>query len=378
MAVSISGNRIVRIEAIDSGEAPAGAIDLEGASVLPGLIDAHNHFLSETDRSPGFGPPPPLHGDPPRPRELGHYLLAAAAGLILRSGFTSIRDVGAYDDEALIASQAIALGIIPGPRIFSCGRIISATAPGGTIFGSMYRQADGPWEMRKAVREQIRRGAHFVKFMATGARSVVAEDPEPPQMSLPEMEAIVEEAHRMGVRVAAHAEGLAGTRWALAAGADTIEHGLALHREPRLLEEMAKNGTVLVPTLSTFHDLAERFADAFPTVLVDQAQRQLEEAYLTVAAAKSAGVTIAVGYDSGPPGTSAQEMLRLEGAGLTPLEVIAAATSGGAAALGRDDLGSIREGNLADLIVVIGHPAEDLTMLTEPPSAVIKEGLFVR
>jgi imidazolonepropionase-like amidohydrolase len=242
----------------------------------------------------------------------------------------------------------------------------------------MYRQADGPWEMRKAVREQIRRGAHFVKFMATGARSVVAEDPEPPQMSLPEMEAIVEEAHRMGVRVAAHAEGLAGTRWALAAGADTIEHGLALHREPRLLEEMAKNGTVLVPTLSTFHDLAERFADAFPTVLVDQAQRQLDEAYLTVAAAKSAGVTIAVGYDSGPPGTSAQEMLRLEGAGLTPLEVIAAATSGGAAALGRDDLGSIREGNLADLIVVIGHPAEDLTMLTEPPSAVIKEGLFVR
>jgi imidazolonepropionase-like amidohydrolase len=378
MAVSISGNRIVRIEAIDSGEAPAGAIDLEGASVLPGLIDAHNHFLSETDRSPGFGPPPPLHGDPPRPRELGHYLLAAAAGLILRSGFTSIRDVGAYDDEALIASQATALGIIPGPRIFSCGRIISATAPGGTIFGSMYRQADGPWEMRKAVREQIRRGAHFVKFMATGARSVVAEDPEPPQMSLPEMEAIVEEAHRMGVRVAAHAEGLAGTRWALAAGADTIEHGLALHREPRLLEEMAKNGTVLVPTLSTFHDLAERFADAFPTVLVDQAQRQLDEAYLTVAAAKSAGVTIAVGYDSGPPGTSAQEMLRLEGAGLTPLEVIAAATSGGAAALGRDDLGSIREGNLADLIVVIGHPAEDLTMLTEPPSAVIKEGLFVR
>jgi imidazolonepropionase-like amidohydrolase len=378
MAVSISGNRIVRIETIDSGEAPAGAIDLEGASVLPGLIDAHNHFLSETDRSPGFGPPPPLHGDPPRPRELGHYLLAAAAGLILRSGFTSIRDVGAYDDEALIASQAIALGIIPGPRIFSCGRIISATAPGGTIFGSMYRQADGPWEMRKAVREQIRRGAHFVKFMATGARSVVAEDPEPPQMSLPEMEAIVEEAHRMGVRVAAHAEGLAGTRWALAAGADTIEHGLALHREPRLLEEMAKNGTVLVPTLSTFHDLAERFADAFPTVLVDQAQRQLDEAYLTVAAAKSAGVTIAVGYDSGPPGTSAQEMLRLEGAGLTPLEVIAAATSGGAAALGRDDLGSIREGNLADLIVVIGHPAEDLTMLTEPPSAVIKDGLFVR
>ena len=111
----------------------------------------------------------------------------------------------------------------------------------------MYREADGPWEMRKAVREQLKRGAEFIKFMATGARSVVLEDPEPAQMTLEEMKAIVDEAHRMGKRVAAHAEGLEGTRWALEAGADTIEHGLALHREPVLLDDMAERGHGIRP-----------------------------------------------------------------------------------------------------------------------------------
>jgi imidazolonepropionase-like amidohydrolase len=378
LAISISGDRISRIER-SAGELPAGAIDLAGKSLLPGLIDAHNHFISDTDRSPGFGPPPPQHGDAPRPRALGHYLLASAAGAIIRSGFTTIRDVGCYDDEALAAGQAIALGLIPGPRIYSCGRIISATAPGGAIFGSMYREADGPWEMRKAVREQVRRGAHFIKFMATGARSVVLEDPEPPQMTAEEMAAIVDEAHRMGLRVAAHAEGLEGTRWALRAGADTIEHGLALHRDPQLLDRMAANGTVLVPTLTTFHDLAERFADEFSPILVEQAKRQLEEAYKTVAAANAAGVTIAVGYDSGPPGASAQEMLRLEHAGLSAIEVIGAATWGGAAALGSEDLGSISNGALADLVAVDGELEKDLSVLGDPQAInlVIKGGVVL-
>jgi imidazolonepropionase-like amidohydrolase len=240
----------------------------------------------------------------------------------------------------------------------------------------MYREADGPWEMRKAVREQVRRGAHFIKFMATGARSVVLEDPEPPQMTAEEMAAIVDEAHRMGLRVAAHAEGLEGTRWALRAGADTIEHGLALHRDPQLLDRMAANGTVLVPTLTTFHDLAERFADEFSPILVEQAKRQLEEAYKAVAAANAAGVTIAVGYDSGPPGASAQEMLRLEHAGLSAIEVIGAATWGGAAALGSEDLGSISNGALADLVAVDGELEKDLSVLGDPQAInlVIKGG----
>jgi len=348
------------------GEAPEGAHDLAGATVLPGLIDAHVHVASDTSRSPGFGPPPAQHGEPPRPAGLAQYILAATADRILRSGFTTVRDVGAYDDEVLALRAAIDAELVQGPRIYTCGRIISATAPGGEIFHSMYREADGPWEMRKAVREQLKRGAEFIKFMATGARSVVLEDPEPAQMTLEEMKAIVDEAHRMGKRVAAHAEGLEGTRWALEAGADTIEHGLALHREPKLLDDMAERGTVLVPTISTFHDLAERFANIFPVVLVEQAKRQLEEAMRTVDTARRAGVTLALGYDSGPPGSSAQELMRLLEAGLSVSEGLWAATLGGAAALGRDDLGRLAVGSRADAVAIDGRPDEDPTVLTRP------------
>ena len=348
------------------GEAPEGAHDLAGATVLPGLIDAHVHVASDTSRSPGFGPPPAQHGEPPRPAGLAQYILAATADRILRSGFTTVRDVGAYDDEVLALRAAIDAELVPGPRVYTCGRIISATAPGGEIFHSMYREADGPWEMRKAVREQLKRGAEFIKFMATGARSVVLEDPEPAQMTLEEMKAIVDEAHRMGKRVAAHAEGLEGTRWALEAGADTIEHGLALHREPKLLDDMAERGTVLVPTISTFHDLAERFANIFPAVLVEQAKRQLDEAMRTVDTARRAGVTLALGYDSGPPGSSAQELMRLLEAGLSVSEGLWAATLGGAAALGRDDLGRLAVGSRADAVAIDGRPDEDPTVLTRP------------
>jgi imidazolonepropionase-like amidohydrolase len=365
--ITIEGERIVTIGDVDETP-PDGARDLGGATALPGLIDAHAHLLSDTSRSPGFGPPAPKHGEAPRPPALGHYILAATADRMLRSGFTTVRDVGSYDDEASVLKLAVDTGVVPGPRILTCGRIISATAPGGDVFGSMYREADGPWEMRKAVREQIRRGADFIKFMATGARSVVREDPEPAQMTLEEMRAIVDEAHRMGRRVAAHAEGLDGTRLAIEAGADTIEHGLSLHREPRLLDEMAHRGVVLVPTLSTFYDLAERFVDDFAPPLVEQAKRQCEEALKTVETARRAGVTIALGYDSGPPGTSGRELLRLIDAGLSAADGLRAATLGGAAALGRDDLGRIAVGAAADVVAIDGRPDENPELLTRPDS----------
>jgi imidazolonepropionase-like amidohydrolase len=376
--ITIDEDRIASIGDAE-GTPPDGARDLGGATALPGLIDAHAHLLSDTSRSPDFGPPPAKHGDAPRPAALGHYILAATADRIVRSGFTAVRDVGSYDDEASVLKLAVDTGIVPGPRILTCARIISATSPGGDIFGTMYREADGPWEMRKAVREQIRRGADFIKFMATGARSVVLEDPEPAQMTLEEMRAIVDEAHRMGRRVAAHAEGLDGTRLAIEAGADTIEHGLSLHREPRSLDEMAERGVVLVPTLSTFHDLAERFVDDFAPVLVEQAKRQFDEAVRTVEMARRAGVTLALGYDSGPPGTSARELLRLIDAGLSAADGLRAATLGGAAALGRDDLGRIAAGGPADLVLVDGRPDEEPELLTRPEAIrlVVSRGVAV-
>jgi imidazolonepropionase-like amidohydrolase len=363
--VSVEDGRIAAVGAA-AGAPPPGALDLAGRTLMPGLIDAHAHVSSDTDRSPGFGPPPALHGDDPRPRELGYFVLARLAEAMLRAGLTTVRDVGGYDGEAMVLRRAIELGLADGPRILSCGRILSATAPGARIFGTMYREADGPWEMRKAVREQIRDGADFIKIMATGARSVEREDPEPAQMTREEVQAVVDEAHRMGFRVAAHAEGLGGARIAVEEGVDTIEHGLSLHRAPEVLARMAERGIVLVPTLSTFDDLADRFADAFAPRLVEQAKRQADDAHRTLEAAHAAGVTLAMGYDSGPPGASANELVRMAEAGIGTAAAIRAATAGSAQALGLlDETGTIEVGKTADLLVVDGDPSADPSLLLE-------------
>jgi imidazolonepropionase-like amidohydrolase len=326
-SIHVADGRIVEVGDVGlDGAGVEGAVDLAGRTLMPGLIDAHAHLSSDISRSPGFGPPQALHGELPRPRELGYFVLAKTARVLLAAGITTVRDVGSYDDEAIALREAVRLGIVEGPRILSCGRIISATAPGGAIFGTMYREADGPDGMRRAVREQLRRGADYVKLMATGARSVLAEDPEPAQMTRDELGAIVDEAHRLGVRVAAHVEGLAGARLAVSQGVDTIEHGLSLHREPALLA-----------------------------------------AYATLAAARDAGVTIAMGHDSGPPGDNAVELARMVDGGLTPLEGVCAATYGSATALGlSSELGTVVSGSLADLVVVDGNPLADVRMLCDP------------
>jgi imidazolonepropionase-like amidohydrolase len=363
--IAIENGRITEV-AEARGDAPEGAYDGRGRSLLPALIDCHTHLISDTSRSPGFGPSAPLKGEDPRPRELGYLLLARSCRALLASGVTTIRDVGSNDDEAIVMRRAVELGLIHGPRIVSCGRIVSATSPGGRMFGTMYSEADGPWNLRQAVRAELRRGADFIKVMATGARSVEREDPEPAQLTRQELAALVDEAHRLGLRVAAHAEGLEGARLAIEEGVDTIEHGLSLHREPALLERMAASGQVLVPTLSTFHDLAERFADQWVPRLVDQARRQLDEAYLTLQAAHAAGVTLAMGFDSGPPGSEPWELVRMAEGGLGPLAALRAATAGGSAALGSSDLGRLAPGAAADLIVVDGDPLADPRVLLRP------------
>ncbi len=379
VVVRVAAGRIRTIEAVERRSRPDGAIDLAGRALLPGLIDAHTHVISDTDRSPGFGPTPQLHGEEPRPEALRWFVLANAARAFLDAGITTVRDVGSPEDEAITLREAIRLGLTPGPRILSCGRILSTTAPGARIFGTMYEEADGPWEMRRAVRRQLRRGADFIKVMATGARSVERENPEPAQMTAEEIGAAVDEAHRLGLRVAAHAEGLDGARLAIGAGVDTIEHGLSLHREPALLDRMAEQGIVLVPTLSTFHDLAERFRDDFAPSLVAQAERQREEAAKTLVAARAAGVTLAMGYDSGPPGANAQELVRMVEAGLPATEAIVAATSGSALALGLTDRGTVVAGQAADLLVVDGDPLAEPAVIADPARIwlVARDGVLI-
>jgi imidazolonepropionase-like amidohydrolase len=352
-----------RVSGIDtSGEgSPAGFahIDLGGKTLMPGLVDAHVHVTS-------FDMPRALKGQETIAPEVKHHFIATGLRRMLRMGITTVRDVGAFGDDLLHARRAVRLGAIPGPRILACGRIVAATSAGGRHFDGMYREADGPDEMRKATREQFRRGADFIKIMTTGARSCELENSSPAQMTPTEMATVVEEAHRMGYRVAAHCEGLDGTRMAIEEGVDTIEHGLELHRAPELLDELARSERVLVPTLSCFFDISENRAERWAPGLVELAERQRDEAHRTVEAARRAGVRLAMGFDSQPHGRSALELVRLCRAGLTPMEGIVAATATGAAACGlADHVGSVAPGKTADLVVVDGDPLAKPELLLE-------------
>jgi imidazolonepropionase-like amidohydrolase len=349
--VVIEQGRVTGIEA--SGESVSrqlAQIDLAGKTLMPGLVDAHVHVTA-------FDMPRALKGQEAIAPEVKHHFIAQGLRRMLRMGITTVRDVGAFGDDLLHARQAVRLGAMAGPRLLVCGRIISATSPGGRHFAGMYREADGPDEMRKATREQFRRGADFIKVMTTGARTCELEDSSPAQITRTEIATIVEEAHRMGYRVAAHCEGLDGTRLAIEEGVDTIEHGLELHRAPELLDELARSDRVLVPTLSCFFDVSENRASCWPSGLVELAKRQLDDAHRTVEAARRAGVRMAMGFDSQPHGRSALELVRLCRAGLTTMEGIIAATAGAAAACGLgDQVGSVAPGKAADLVVVDGDP----------------------
>jgi imidazolonepropionase-like amidohydrolase len=348
---------------------PDGArlLDLGRRTLMPGLIEAHTHILSDTPRILR-GAEPFLPGTP------AHFLQAELREF-LRMGVTTIRFTGAQGRWPQEARQAMRYGAFRGPRLLTCGKIISATAPGGRFYGTMYREADGPDGMRRAAREQIRAGADFVKIMTTGARSNEMEDPEPLQLTEEELSAVADEAHRMGYRLAAHAEGLAGCEAAVTHGADTIEHGIFLHRRPDLLDAMAESGQVLVPTLSGYYWMAglgdavdpataERVPD-MPPELVDLADQNLENGAASMRAARDAGVKIALGSDMEV--AVALEVQRMIFHGLTTGEALVAATKTAAQALGLSEyVGTVEEGKLADLLIIDGDPAAEPGLLADP------------
>jgi imidazolonepropionase-like amidohydrolase len=354
----------------DAREAcPDGArpVDVGQRVIMPGLTDAHTHASGRVPRTA-------KGAEEPLPGVAAHFLQAELRDY-LRFGVTTIRVCGSQGLMPQQARQAMRYGAFRGPRLLTCGKIISATAPGGRFYGDMYREADGPDDIRRAVREQIRAGADFVKVMTTGARSNELEDPEPLQLTEPELAVVTDEAHRMGYRVAAHAEGLDGCAAAIRHGVDTIEHGMYLHRRPDLLEAMAEAGQVLVPTLSGYYwmaglgeaiDPATAQADPeMPPVLAELAQRNLQEGAASMRAARQAGVKIALGSDMSL--ATGLEIQRMVHHGLTPAQALTAATSIAAEALGLDQhIGTVTEGKLADLIIVDGDPLAEPELLGDP------------
>jgi len=360
---------VIRRVADDREACPDGArpVDVGQRVLMPGLTDAHTH-------ASGYVPHTAKGAEAPLPDVAAHFLQAELRDY-LRYGVTTIRVCGSQGDMPQQARQAMRYGAFRGPRLLTCGKIVSATAPGGRFYGTMYREADGPDDIRRAVREQIRAGADFVKMMTTGARSNELEDPEPLQLTEPELAAVTDEAHRLGYRVAAHAEGLDGCAAAIRHGADTIEHGMYLHRRPDLLEAMAAAGQVLVPTLSGYYWMAglgevvdpaaAQAEPEMPPVLAELAERNLREGAASMRAARDAGVKIALGSDMSL--ATGLEIQRMVQHGLTPGQALVAATSTAAQALDlAEHIGTVAEGKLADLIILDGDPLTEPGLLADP------------
>ena len=199
-------NGIIRQVADASPPDSPGArrLDVGQRTVMPGLTDAHTHAA-------GAGPRVLRGAEEALPGTAAHFLQAELRDY-LRAGVTTIRVTGSQGQRPQEARQAMRYGAFRGPRLLTCAKIISATAPGGRFYGDMYREADGPDDMRRAVREQIRAGADFIKVMTTGARSNEMEDPDPLQLTEPELAAVADEAHRPGTGSARTPRGWTGAR----------------------------------------------------------------------------------------------------------------------------------------------------------------------
>lgn len=371
--VVIDGSRIVRV----GGAVPAGAtvIDLGAVTLLPGFIDAHTHLSYD------------ISGDwVNRPvRELsGEAALRGAhnASLTLRAGFTTVRDVGSGSFVDVALMRAIDQGLVEGPRIIPAGHSLGITGghcdvtgyiPGVLELGPEEGVADGVDGVLRAVRYQIKHGAKVIKICATAGVLSFEGPVGAQQFSEEEMRAIVEEAARHGLKVAAHAHGAEGIKAAVRAGVASIEHGSLLDDEG--IQLMKERGTYLVPTTH----LADVIAlDQLPPPIRAKAEYVLPLAKANLRKAIAAGVKIAFGTDAAvyPHGDNAKEFAALVDRGMTPLEAIRAGTVRAADLLGTPDRGAIAPGMLADLVAVRGDPLADIRA-TEQIAFVMKGGAVV-
>jgi imidazolonepropionase-like amidohydrolase len=381
----IDGNRIA---AVNPGEIPAAGteLDLGDVTLSPGLMDMELNMLIGGPGGPA-GLPDPMHGvkDSPVYRTLRGVVNCHTT---LMAGFTTVRNLGlmVYTGGFLLdvdLAKAVDQDWFPGPRIIAAGHAITPT--GGHLDPTMFQRiapgimpqtveqgiANGVPEVRKAVRYQIKHGVKVIKISASGGVMSHSTAAGAQQYSDEELSAIVDEAHRAGIRVAAHAHGDAGIRACIRAGVDCIEHGSLASDDT--IQMMVDNGTFLVATSALAEGMAveraapelqKKAAEIFP-----QAKRMLGKAI-------EAGVKIACGSDAPgiPHGTNAKELWAMVDRGMTPMQSLRAATVTSAELIQRDDeLGRLAPGYLADIIAVPGDPSDDITV-TQDVRFVMKDG----
>ena len=335
----------------------AKVVDATNKTVLPGLIDAHVHLCND-----------------PQPRPLAERLGESVAirtirgvrnaRLALEGGITSMRTLGTSADEDLAIRDAINTGIIPGPRIVAGGQGITST--GG--HGHYHRiEADGVGEMRRAARDRVKSGVNVIKIAVTGGVLTPGIRPGVPKMNRDEIEAVVEEAHKAGITVAGHAEGLRGVNDAIAAGIDSVEHGYFMNNE-KGIQLMLEHNTFLVPTILAYDVIAKGVGSALTGEAIENAQMALEYNTVGFRRALGSGVKIAMGSDAGTAfndhGRSWRELIYMVENGMSPMQAIVAATKSAAELLGLDDeTGTLQGGKRADIIVVDGNPLVDISRI---------------
>jgi imidazolonepropionase-like amidohydrolase len=373
VSVVVTGDRIT---AVNPASMPAGAqvMDLGDVTLLPGFIDLHTHLSGEIGPNSFIEPVLETSVD-------AAYKATRHARTTVMAGFTTVRDFGGEITVAL--GRAVDRLDVVGPRVVPSRNALGITgghcdvtgfAPGVLEQGPKDGVADGPWEVVEAVRYQIKHGAQVIKTCATAGVLSMEGPVGAQQYTEEELKAMVDEAARHGVKVAAHAHGVEGIKAAVRAGVATIEHGSVLDDEAIAL--MKQHGTYLVPTAY----LRDRInLSVLPPLVRRKAETVLPMAAESNRRAIAAGVKVAFGTDAAvfPHGENAKEFAVYVKLGMTPLAALRSATTVAAEVLGRDDRGLIAPGRLADLIAVPGDPLADITV-TERVQWVMQGGRVVK
>tara|TARA_X000001036_G_scaffold287075_1_gene266704 strand:+ start:1507 stop:2721 length:1215 start_codon:yes stop_codon:yes gene_type:complete len=358
-------------------------IDLRGMTLMPGLMDMHVHFGQE------------YQSKSKRPvkveRETSAILAAKHALLTLKSGFTTVRQVGDSGFVAISLRDLINGGYITGPRIFTSGRSIATTGGhadqtnGKNIESYEYPVAEdgvinGPYDAYTAVRQRYKDGADGIKLTVTGGVLSVAKSGDNPQFTIEEIDAVVSAAKDYGMWVAVHAHGSEGMKRAVLAGVDSVEHGTYMTEE--VMDLMIKNNTYYVPTISAGEFVAEKslIDNYFPDIVRPKAASVGPQIGSTFSIASKRGVKIAFGTDVGvqPHGTNWKEFYYMVKYGMSEMKAIKAATINTAELLNIDSsLGSIEVGKIADLVAVNNSPLKDISIMKDVVF-VMKEGEVIK
>lgn len=364
--IVILGDRIEAIVPTADVVVPSGAtlVDLSDATVLPGLIDAHVH-LTNSEQMQGYRR---LERSAIRAALFG----ANAANRTLEAGFTTVRNLGARQFGDIALRDAIDDGDIPGPRMLASGPPLGIT--GGHCDSNLLPPefqeradgvADGPWEVRQQVRENVKYGADVIKFCATGGVLSKGTTLGARQYTGEEMQAIVDEAHTLGLKVAAHAHGIEGIKAAILAGVDSVEHASILDEDA--INLAVERGTVFVMDVYVSDFILE--SGEKTGILPESLAKEREVGQLqrdSFRQAHEAGVPMAFGSDAGvyPHGLNGRQLAYMVRYGMSPMEAIQAATLRAAELLGWSDrVGALSTGYFADLIAVAGDPIEDVRLL---------------